>query len=64
MSEESQNAEDQTNSNAETFSKNESSLVEQLKVAKDNIKFLKEDHAFMLKGLHEEIEKLHRRCRG
>ncbi|XP_035207437.1 coiled-coil domain-containing protein 92-like isoform X2 [Stegodyphus dumicola] len=38
-------------------------LKEQLRVAHDNIQFLKNEHAFMLKGLHDEIEQLHNLCR-
>jgi len=40
-----------------------SSLKEQLQVAKDNVEFLKNEHAYMLKGLHNEIEELHHKCR-
>lgn len=64
MSEESHDGGDQANLNSQNFARDESSLVEQLKVAKDNIQFLKEEHAYMLKGLHDEIERLHHKCRG
>lgn len=40
------------------------SLEEQLRVAKDNVEFLKSEHAYMLQGLHDEIEQLHHKCRG
>lgn len=43
--------------------KDESDLGEQLKIAKENIEFLQNEHAYMLKGLHDEIEKLHHKCR-
>lgn len=44
--------------------KEQSSLKEQLRVSKDNIEFLKNEHAKMLQALHDEIEKLQCKCRG
>ncbi|KAF8788119.1 Coiled-coil domain-containing protein 92 [Argiope bruennichi] len=38
-------------------------LREKLKAAQDSIRFLQDEHALMLKGLHEEIERLQDLCR-
>ncbi|GFS75411.1 CCDC92 domain-containing protein [Nephila pilipes] len=38
-------------------------LREKLKAAQDSIKFLQDEHTLMLKGLHEEIERLQDLCR-
>lgn len=49
--------------NLDTVQDKNINLREQLKVAKDNIEFLKSEHAFMLRDLHDEIEVLHNKCR-
>ncbi|GFQ75397.1 CCDC92 domain-containing protein [Trichonephila clavata] len=38
-------------------------LREKLRAAQDSIKFLQDEHSLMLKGLHEEIERLQDLCR-
>ncbi|GBM37357.1 hypothetical protein AVEN_198262-1 [Araneus ventricosus] len=38
-------------------------IREKLKAAQDSIRFLQDEHALMLKGLHEEIERLQDLCR-
>lgn len=53
-----------TNASVEDITEDRNlSLEQKLKVSKDNIEFLKNEHSYMLKGLHGEIQLLQDKCR-